>query len=81
VDRVQRLAELAVNFGANVQPGQILAVAANLGQEELTRATAAAAYKRGAKFVDVFWFDPYVKRARIEYAADDTLDFVPDWYS
>jgi aminopeptidase len=81
VDRVQRLAELAVNFGANVQPGQILAVAANLGQEELTRATAAAAYKRGAKFVDVFWFDPYVKRARIEYAADDTLDFVPEWYS
>jgi aminopeptidase len=81
VARVQRLAELAVNFGANVQPGQILAIAANLGQEELTRATAAAAYKRGAKFVDVFWFDPYVKRARIEHAADDTLDFVPAWYT
>jgi aminopeptidase len=81
VDRVQRLAELAVNFGANVQAGQIVAIAANVGgQEELTRATAAAAYKRGAKFVDVSWFDPYVKRARIEHAAEDTLAFVPDWY-
>jgi len=33
------------------------------------RATAEAAYKRGAKFVDVAYFDPYVKRARIENAA------------
>ncbi len=81
MDRVQRLAELAVNFGANVQEGQILAIAANLGQEELTRATAAAAYRRGAKFVDVQYFDPYVKRARIEHAAEETLDFVPSWYS
>ena len=81
MDRVQRLAELAVNFGANVQPGQIVAIAANVGgQEELTRATAAAAYRRGAKFVDVSWFDPYVKRARIEYADEETLTFVPDWY-
>ncbi len=81
MDRVQRLAELAVDFGANVQPGQIVAIAANVGgHEELTRATAAAAYRRGAKFVDVSWFDPYVKRARIEHADEETLTFVPDWY-
>src|SRR3954464_14369213 len=39
-----------------------------------------AAYRRGAKFVDVAWFDPLVKRERIAHAADDTLDFVPSWY-
>jgi Leucyl aminopeptidase (aminopeptidase T) len=37
-------------------------------------------YDRGAKFVDVNYFDPYVKRARIEHADPDTLEFVPSWY-
>ncbi len=53
---------------------------ADLGHEDLARAVAAAAYKRGAKFVDVAYFDPFVKRARIEHADPDTLDFVPPWY-
>ena len=41
---------------------------AELGQEDVARAVAAAAYERGAKFVDVIYFDPYLKRARIEHA-------------
>jgi aminopeptidase len=77
---VERLAELAVEFGANVQPGQIVAVQSEPGKEELTRAVAAKAYQRGAKFVDVVYFDMRVKRARLEHAAEDTLDFVPSWY-
>jgi aminopeptidase len=77
-ERFATLAELAVH-GANVQSGQVVAVAAFLGQEELAREVAAAAYRRGAKFVDVLYFDPYVKRARIEHADADTLDYVPDW--
>jgi aminopeptidase len=77
---LERLADLVVGFGANVQPGQIVAVSGEPGKEPLVRAIAASAYKRGAKFVDVQWFDPWVKRARIEHAADDTLDFVPPWY-
>ena len=79
-DRVERLAELAVAFGANVQPGQILAIASDVGHEELTRALAASAYRRGARFVDVEYFDPHVKHARIEHADEQTLDFVPSWY-
>ena len=74
-----RLAELSV-YGANVQEGQIVIVNAEIGLEEQARATAEAAYKRGAKFVDVVYFDPYVKRVRIENADPDTLDFVPEWY-
>jgi aminopeptidase len=84
VDRAElctRLADLAVELGANVQPGQIVTVGADHGQHELARAVAESAYKRGAKFVDVQYFDPYVKRARIAHAAEDTLDFVPSWYS
>jgi aminopeptidase len=77
---VERLAELAVAFGANVQPGQIVAVQAELGKEELTRAIAASSYRHGAKFVDVLYVDPRVKRARLEHAADDTLEFIPSWW-
>jgi aminopeptidase len=78
-DRLQRLAELAVH-GANVQPGQILMVTAELGNEDVAREVAAAGYRRKARFVDVEYFDPYVKRARIEHADPATLDFVPPWY-
>jgi aminopeptidase len=76
----ERLADLAVGLGANVQPGQIVAVSADIGLEEVVREVVAAAYQRGAKFVDVSYYDPHVKRARIQHAAYDTLDFVPRWY-
>lgn len=76
--RLDRWAELAVS-GANVQPGQILIVNAEHGHADLARAVAAAAYRSGAKFVDVDYFDPHVKRARIEFADAETLDFVPEW--
>src|SRR5438477_189654 len=69
--RVERYADLIVNFGANVQSGQILDIATGLGKEELTRAVTASAYRRGAKFVDVYYWDPYLKRARVRYAEDE----------
>jgi aminopeptidase len=78
-DRWTRLAELAVH-GANVQEGQVVLVTGEIGHEEMARAVAAAAYDRGAKFVDVSYFDPWVKRARIEHANPETISFVPDWY-
>ena len=79
-DRLERYAELIVNFGVNVQPGQILDLGSGLGKEELTRALTASAYKRGAKFVDVNYWDPWLKRIRVQHASDDVLDFVPRWY-
>jgi len=77
--RFRPLAELAV-YGANVRRGQIVLVSAELGHEPLVREVAAAAYDRGAEFVDVTYFDPHVKRARIAHADPDRLDFVPPWY-
>jgi aminopeptidase len=77
---IERFADLIVGFGANVQPGQIVAISSEPGKETLTRAVADAAYRSGAKFVDVQYFDLHVKRSRILHAAEDTLDFVPSWY-
>jgi aminopeptidase len=79
-DNVQRLADLLVSFGANVQEGQILDIRSALGKEELTRAITASAYKHGAKFVDVSYWDPHVKRERLQYAAEEALPFVPPWH-
>ena len=76
---LERLAELLVGFGANVQPGQVLGVTAFLGMEDAVRAVARAGYRHGATYVDVFWWDLLVKRARLELADEDTLDFVPPW--
>jgi aminopeptidase len=76
---LDRLADLVVGFGANLQPGQILGVTAYLGMEDAALAVARAAYLRGAKYVDVFWWDQLVKRARLLHAAEDTLDYVPPW--
>src|SRR5256886_3238080 len=78
--RVERLADLLVNFGANVQEGQILDVGSGLGKEELTRAITASAYKRGAKFVEVYDWDPHLERERVQHASRGVLDFVPPWY-
>ena len=77
--RRERLAQLAVH-GANVQPGQVVMISSELGQAEVARACAAAAYDAGAKFVDVVYYDMRVKRQRLLHADPDTLDFVPDWY-
>src|SRR3982750_4720689 len=54
---VERLAELAVLGGANLQRGQILAVSTEPGKEELARAGAAAGFRPRAKFVGVTRFD------------------------
>jgi aminopeptidase len=77
---IRPLAELVVRFGANVQPGQIVAIGSEPGKEALARAVAEVAYEAGAKFVEVTVFDVYVKRARILHADPATLGFVPPWY-
>ena len=49
---LRRFADLLVGFGANVQPGQIVAIGGETGKEEVMRALAESAYRHGAKFVD-----------------------------
>jgi aminopeptidase len=80
-ETLDRYADLIVGLGANVQRGQIVELRAGIEHRPLVRAIAAAAYKRGARFVDVWWQDAGVRRARLEHAADDTIDFVAPWHS
>jgi aminopeptidase len=75
-----RYAKLVVEFGANVQPGQDVLLIGAPSAAPFFRALAAQAYSRGARFVDPWYFDPYVKRIRAERAAEESLEFVPVWY-
>lgn len=78
-DLTRRLADLIVSFGANVQPGQLVGVTSYLGKEELSREIARAAYERGARYVDVLYSDPLVKRQRLLHGDPATLDYIPPW--
>ncbi len=78
-DLTRRLADLVVAYGANVQPGQVVGVTTYTGKEELTREVARAAYERGARWVDVVTFDPWVKRQRLALAEEATLEYIPPW--
>src|SRR5207244_3038437 len=75
--RIEKLARLIVDFGANVQRGQIVDVTAEGGKEERARAIAAAAYDRGATLVDVTYYDPHVKRARGARVDDTSPEYIP----
>ena len=75
-----RYAQLVVGTGANVQPGQQVLVIASTDAARLVRAIADESYRRGALFVDPWYFDPYVKRIRAELAPEETLDQMPSWY-
>jgi aminopeptidase len=75
-----RYARLVVEAGANIQHGQVVWIIAEPRAAPLARAIAAAAYDRGARFVDPWYFDPEVKRIRLERATEESLDFVPAWY-
>ena len=77
---LDRYARLVVEVGANVQRGQTVLLIAPPSAAPLVRAIAAQAYDRGAVFVDVWWFDPFVKRIRAEHASPETLEYVPPWF-
>jgi aminopeptidase len=77
--RVARYAELAVRVGANVQPGQLVEVIGRVEHAHVVRAVTRAAYEAGARYVDVAYSDLHVRRALIQYAADDVLSWTPPW--
>ena len=80
-DRQRTLARLAVHLGANVAPGQDVFLLVNdVEQAPLAREIAATAYKAGAHFVSVLYWDQHVKRARLQHAPAESLAFVPAWW-
>ena len=78
-DLLRRYAEVVVRVAANVQPGQIVSVAAFYEQASLARALAAASYEAGARIVDVAYADQHVRRELILHAPEDALEWSAPW--
>jgi aminopeptidase len=78
-DVIARYADLIVEVGANVQPGQPVEIMTELGNETLLRAVAEQAFRAGASFVDTTYIDPYVIRAQLELAPLETIGRYPGW--
>jgi len=76
---LERYADLIVSVGANVQEDQVVAVEALPEARPLVQAIATRAYDKGARYVDVQYFDPEVKRIRAAHAREETLTWVPPW--
>jgi aminopeptidase len=77
--RLETYAQLAVQVGLNLQPGQTLGVNALIEHAPLVRAIARQAYEAGARYVDVLYTDQHVRREHIALASDDQLGFSPPW--
>lgn len=79
--RTQQLAHLAVHGGVDLKPGQDVVIRANdITQAPLARAIAEEAYKAGAGLVSLVYWDHPVKRSRLLYADEASLQRVPDWW-
>src|SRR5487761_653996 len=76
-DRLQRLARLAVEVGANGQPGQIVLVRGRVEHAPLTREVARAAYRAGASLVQAAYSDRHFDRALIEFGPEESLTLTP----
>ena len=77
--RLTAYARLVLRVGVNLQPGQDLLVESHLDHAPLARALTVEAYALGARFVDVRYADPYLRRAQAEGASDDMLQHAPEW--
>ena len=78
-ERLDAYARLAVEIGVNLQPGQDLHVQCEPSHVELAHAVANAAYRAGARWVDVLVSDGHFAKARIEHGPEESLDWTPPW--
>lgn len=76
---LDRLAQVAVHTGLNLQPGQDLVLTAPVEALPLVRRIAAAAYRAGAGVVTPIFSDPDVTLARFQHGQDTTFDRAADW--
>lgn len=77
--RIERLAQLAVEVGVNVQPGQLVLVTGFVEHAPFMREVARAAYRAGARRVESDYRDRHFDRALIEIGPEESLDYSAPW--
>jgi len=77
--KLDRLAEVAIRIGLNLQPGQDLLLTAPSVALPLVRRIAEHAYKAGAGLVTPILSDEEITLARYRFAPDDSFDRAAGW--
>ncbi len=78
-ERLARYARLVVGAGMNLRKGQPVLVQAELSHAPLVRAITEDAYAHGASYVDVLFTDPWVQRAHVAGAPEESVGMTPGW--
>lgn len=76
---INKLANLAVKVGANVQKDQLVVVRASTETKEIVREVVKQAYLAGAKEVFVQWNDEFVTHSSLTYQSLENLVQIPNW--
>ena len=74
-----KLAELLVKKGANVQKGQPVVINASVRDAAFIEKVVRYAYEAGAKYVSVEWNDSKISKMAYEYQSKETLAEIPQW--
>ncbi len=74
-----RYADVIVGSCLNVREDDLIAIHGEPAHRDLVVALTAAAYARGARYVDAMFVEPRLRRARVDHAPAATLDFQPPW--
>ncbi|NTF53564.1 aminopeptidase [Rhizobium rhizogenes] len=77
--KLEKLAEVAVKVGLQLQGGQDLLVTAPVAAMPLVRLITREAYKAGAGLVSTFYSDEETTLARYEYGHDESFDRAASW--
>jgi aminopeptidase len=77
--KLDRLAEISVRIGVNLQPGQELIINAPVEAVEMVRLMARHAYRAGARDVLVNFADQMLARIQVEDGRDEIFDHAPAW--
>jgi aminopeptidase len=77
--KLDRLAEVAIRVGLNLQPGQDLLLTAPSAALPLVRKIAEHAYKAGAGLVTPILSDEAVTLSRYRFSADEGFDRAAGW--
>lgn len=81
LQRLDRLAEIAVRVGLRVAAGQELVISAPIEALPLARRITEHAYKAGASLVTTLFSDDASTLLRFKYAPRDSFDKAPGWLS
>ena len=74
-----KLAELVVKKGANVQKDQPVVIRANVQDAAFVKKVVKRAYEAGARYVSVEWHDDDLTKMSYQYESVEVLSEIPQW--